>query len=274
MSDDATTPVYHGNYVTYGDRTFLRMRGGDGTEEQDQSTTAVSAPEDVGTSAAVVEKPEPFSENFDPAALPDELRPAYQQLRADYTRKTQSIAQERQDARDAIELRDALQDPQKRIDALQRLGIIDPDAVEDDGPLDDDPNSKLQQEWEQFKAERAQEQAQAQEAEVEQAKIAYINHGLAELVERTGREFTEKEFARLGRLASITPDAEGLPDVQAAYDELYVDHEAELLARLKAAKRADIPPAGTAPKEDLDFDDPRVREDYIDSRMAQLASDE
>lgn len=77
--------------------------------QEDTATTAIPAGETVSTSDLVtenveetptsVEEPsEPFTQAFDPKTLAPELQPAYKQMQADYTRKTQEIAEIRRNA--------------------------------------------------------------------------------------------------------------------------------------------------------------------------------
>lgn len=232
---------------------------------------APAAPETTPASTGQAETPEYFDEKFDPATLPEQLRPAYHQMRNAFTGKTQTIAQERQELRQAKEVYDALQDPEKRIEALQHLGIIDDGALlEGDDLFGDDPNTELTQRLEALEAERQLERQTAQEAQVEQAKVAWTNHGLAELVEQTGREFSDDEIQAIGEMAQVMLDGEGLPDVRAAYERIYTRIVPAELERLKQSKDSDLPPLGTPPSDDLDFDNPGTREDFLDARAAQL----
>src|SRR4051794_28008406 len=65
-------------------------------EDQLQST---QAPDTESTSAASeTTEPEYFSDNFDPSTLHESARPAWEQMRRDYTRKTQEVAEQRRQA--------------------------------------------------------------------------------------------------------------------------------------------------------------------------------
>src|SRR2546430_2455221 len=84
--------------------------------------SAPAAPPETGQGAEP--QPSPFDEKFDPASLPDELRPAYNQMRADYTQKTQSLADQRREAEQYQQIVGALtsDDPEMRTAALTALG--------------------------------------------------------------------------------------------------------------------------------------------------------
>jgi len=226
------------------------------------------APEQASGQA---EQPEYFDEKFDPATLPDELRPALKQMRDAFSQKTQAIAQERQQLREAQELYDAIQDPEKAPDALRRFGydFEDPDDQEDD--YDDDPQSELEQRLARLETQREAETSQAQQAQQKEAEVAFINAGLADLQQRTGRQdFSDEEFQALGLLSEKLRDSEGLPDVQAAYELIYTGVLPNERKRWVESKRSPQAPAGRPGSQAPDLDDPRARQDYMAQRLAEI----
>jgi hypothetical protein len=98
----------------------------DGTEG---ATPAEATPE--GTPEQAATAPADSFTRLDPNALPAELRPYYESMQADYTRKTQEIAPTRQlqselgldgdGLRQAAELYNALQDPQQLVEFYNEL---------------------------------------------------------------------------------------------------------------------------------------------------------
>lgn len=64
-----------------------------GISQGDASTDAPTAPTDAPAQPVAPVEVESFTEKFDPNTLPEELLPAYKSMQADYTRKTQSLAE-------------------------------------------------------------------------------------------------------------------------------------------------------------------------------------
>lgn len=109
-------------------------------------------------------KPDYFSDNFDPSTLPEALVPAYKQMQGAWTQKTQALAEQRKEMEQAQALLHALQDPATQADALAALGYEVADDEPEDG-YEPDPTEQMRSEWEQFKAQQAeQEQLQYLEA--------------------------------------------------------------------------------------------------------------
>lgn len=121
------------------------------------------------TQGAPVDPPS-FSENFDPNSLPPELVPAYRQMQADYTRKTQEVAPYRsiadqfgdmspEDLSAAVETYQTLQDPtawqqlhSELTEQLTNMGVplgqaqtIAADAVNEQAAPVNDPRAILNQ---------------------------------------------------------------------------------------------------------------------------------
>lgn len=250
-------------------------------EVQDKPDTS-QAPPEAGTSATqqqatTDEAPDPFGDNFDPSSLPPELQPAYKQLRGDYTRKTQELAEQRKQAESANALIADLQseDPDTNQQALAWMaekGLLTPEQTAEvfgwdiEQPQDDegfdDPTAAMRQEWEQFKAER--------EAERQQAQLdAYV----AQEEQRANDEFTKIE-ADLGSALSdraktlivsrAVAAANGQPlDIRAAFDEL----EAEWNDRQQQwanGKTAPVNPGGGQTATEVpDLANERQRVDYM-----------
>lgn len=166
---------------------------------------------------------QPFDERFDPSSLPQELQSAYKQMQGDYTRKTQTLAEQRkefeaqqQEYDSYRELVTALQeDPQGTLEALQQQLLGDTeDAQDNEYEYDEDIDprvSQLQQEIEQIKAERQQQEQQA-------ADYQALAQDVAQITELAGRELDQTELEILGKYA--TRDEHGLLRVLPLYQDL------------------------------------------------------
>lgn len=230
-------------------------------ETPDKPDEAAASAPDNGTSATP-EKPDMFSENFDPADLAPELLPAWKLQHADYTRKMQEVGQERQQAKQALEVYEALQDPSRQAEVLSQLGI----ELEDDSELEDlyedDPNAELRQRLEALEAERQEETSQVEAAEFEQMEVSYVASNLDKLETGIGRKLTEKERTIVGDLSRTDrfrgPD--GAPDVQRAYDDLAGLHVEDRQRYVSQKREAALAPLGTPGSEAVDLKDPHVRQ--------------
>lgn len=207
------------------------------------------------------ESPQYFEENFDPSSLDDALVPAYKQMQAAFTKKTQSVAEERKQYEQALEFVRALQDPETAGEALAALGY-DFDS-EDEVPQEElDPAAQMYEEWQAFKEQQAQQQ-QIQELDALESQIN------AEIVEATKHlgDLSEKQHEWVfDRLLAIPPKDDGSPDIEQAVKDFE-----EMLEwaqeRYKASKRdAAQAPAGSAGQEKVDLSDERARV----SRLAAL----
>lgn len=96
-----------------------------------EGTTPPSATPEGGSTEQAATAPADSFTRIDPNALPAELRPYYESMQGDYTRKTQEIAQTRQlqtelgldgdGLRSAAELYSALQDPEQLVSFYNEL---------------------------------------------------------------------------------------------------------------------------------------------------------
>lgn len=216
-----------------------------------------------------------FSETFDPASLDDALKPAYKQMRDAFSQKTQSLAEQRREAQEALELQAALRDPDKQAEALARLGF-DFEGEDDDPQYDDDdPVSQLAREFQEFREaynqERQTAEQTAQQQALEQAEHAYIVDGLQTLQTKTGREFSEEELDTIGLLSERLRDEEGFPDVDAAYERIYATVLPNERKRWESQKKSPQAPRGSAASEVPDLTTEQGRVDYMAARLAETA---
>lgn len=234
---------------------------------------APTPPEEARSEASETpeQKPEYFSETFDPAALPDELRPAYKQMRDAFSQKTQTAAEERKQAREALEVYEALQDPDRQADILSRFGF-EVDGADDDEFEYDDPQEALEQRIAALEAERQQHQQSAQEREYEEAEVGFVSNQLSELAKRTGREFSDEEIQLLGDLSRTDGfrDPDGAPNVDLAYERIYADVLSKERERWVGSKQSPQAPSGSSAVEVPDLDNERERQEYLAHKLDEI----
>ena len=216
--------------------------------------------------------PEFFTEQFDVEKLPPEIRSQYDSMRADYTKKTQTVAEQRKQHDEDLRFLESLRsDPDVQLQALKEL------AQQHGYELDDEPEQPQEEDQDQplydprvdeLLAERDQ---QHQEAELDQLE-KQIDGEIDAVGKQDGRDFTkaEKELLFSYTLA-LPPDGEG-PDVKGAY-ELLKEAENDAVKRYVESKRApQAPSSGQAGSPDIDLSDTDARRERMAAIM-QEASD-
>ena len=238
-------------------------------EEQDKPTTE-SAPEEVGTSTTPDEKPEYFSEHFDPATLADEFRPAYNQMRGDYSRKTAELAEQRKELEQEQALLSALRsdDPAVQSQALEFLGYEIPKAEEKEEDYTD-PLDEMRAEIAELRTARQTDEQQRQQYEQEQQELDGLESQFATLEKSTGREFTDAQVDVIAGLAFSRRDDKGQPDVAGAYEKIYSELFAEERTRWTSSKQAPKAPAGQSGTQQVDYSDSENRVKRMAEIMAQ-----
>ena len=206
--------------------------------------------------------------------LPPELESRYKSMQADYTRKTQEIAELRREAEAATEFFNALSDEEMRDDALRQLAeYVGPETlaaaagfeVGEDNPEQDfsqfeeevkDPRvDQLAAEWESYK--------QSQEEKAILQEIESFTDGE---MTRLGVEDEAEQRAVLSIAATMDLDREGFPQLEAAkqmLDELYGSRQKEWIESKKAPRQ---PLQGEQADEGYDFSN----EDERRKRIAAL----
>jgi hypothetical protein len=221
--------------------------------------------------------PAPQDTPDDPASGPEEGTPAepeegstqateettdwqerYANLQPEYTRATQEAAQYRQ----IIDL--ARQgDPQ----ALQILGFED--AEEKDEPDEEfpDPDQRLDR-IESLLVQRAEEEQQrAEEEQMLEEVDDHLATQLHELESKHGK-LDDDDAEYLLQVAYLYPDADGFPDLAAAYE-----HDASRLEAKRQGwvdtKRTPQVQSGASASSQPDLDDDEQRREYMARRMAE-----
>lgn len=210
--------------------------------------------------------------------LPPELEARYKSMQADYTRKTQELAELRKEAEAATEFVSALQDDYTREQALRQLAEFvgedtyltaagfeadaednpagnDFSEEEDDFSFSDPRVDQLTAEWESYKQTQ-------QEREILQ-EIETFTEGE---MDRLGIQDDTEQQAVLSIAATLDLTPDGLPQIAAAQEmlnELFGKRQKDWIGSKKAPRQ---PLQGSAADEKFDF----RNEDERRRRMAAL----
>lgn len=249
-----------------------------GSPDQPADTDAATddAPEDSeepGTSDAD-EEADAFTD-VDLDSLSDEERGRYEQMQADYTRKTQALAEQRAElesvqsfvtdlvADEPSEAQAAMQEQVFRALA-ERLGYqLEGDEETDDAAEGDDEPEFRDPRVDALLAEREAE-AEAKRQEEYEAQIdaveTEIEDGLKALAKKDGVDLTDDELSLLFDATLALPPVDGdKPDVAGAYKRLTTVLNVNK-QRWIDSKKADPAPGGTAgdEKPDLSTEEGRI----------------
>lgn len=201
--------------------------------------------------------------------LTPELETRYKSMQADYTRKTQELAELRKEAEQAMDFFNALQDESLRSDALRQLAdAVGPEYLaaagyeidgEDNEPEEDDDFSfadprvdKLAAEWESYK-----------EAQQEQALLAEIENFASSEMSRLKIDNDAEQQAVLSIAATMELDRNGMPQIEAAHDmlnSLYGEKQKSWIGSKKAPRQ---PLQGAQGEQKIDFSNPDERRKYM-----------
>lgn len=207
--------------------------------------------------------------------LPPELESRYKSMQADYTRKTQELAEQRREAEAALEFIESLQDESTRASALRQLAEFvgednyltaagfeaddednsDEEFSDEDFAVNDPRVDQLAAEWESYKRNQ-------QEKEILHEIESFTDHEMA----RLGIEDETEQQAVLSIAATLDLDSRGLPQIEAArgmLEELFNEKQKSWIGSKKAPRQ---PLQGTAADAKFDFSD----EDERRRRMAAL----
>lgn len=153
---------------------------------------------------------------------------AYNELRPEFTRTTQELAEYRDGLSEYEQLFAALQDPSTQAEALASLGFEVGTGQPQGGSSDDefvDPLEKtveeLRSQLNEVRSQQELEAAAQQDAEITALRDDFIGEAISYIEESTQRTFKAREEEVLGNLAIALTDEAGVPDVQAAYNMLY-----------------------------------------------------
>lgn len=209
----------------------------------------------------------------------------YNELRPQFTRTTQELAEKRERLSEYEQLFEALHDsdPETQAAAMEALGLEmdtgspESDRSDDDGfvdPLEEEIKS-LRGVVDELSSARELEANREQDREFRELRDDYIGESIGFIEKSLNRTFSEKAEEALGNLAIALGEQsdDGMPDVQGAYNLLYGEEgvlETERAGWIASKTGAAVPPAGTSIPVDQKPKSRRERIAYIDERVAAM----
>jgi len=258
----------------------------DQPETTDVETDDAPDAEEAGTSEGSEDEVDAFTD-VDLESLSEEERGRYEQMQADYTRKTQALAEQRTElesvqsfvtdlvADEPSEEQAAMQEQVFRALA-ERLGYElegDDEATGDDAEEGDDEPEFRDPRVDALLAEREAE-AEAKRAEQYEARLdeveTEIEDGLKGLAKKDGVDLTDDELGLLFDATLALPPVDGdKPDIAGAYKRLTTVLNVNK-KRWIDSKKADPAPGGDAGAEKPDLSTPEGRQANL-ARIVQAA---
>src|SRR4051812_23029846 len=175
--------------------------GSERSEDQLQST---QAPDTESTSAAQTESPEYFSDQFDVNTLDEPLQGRYREMEAGLTKKFQEVAEQRKQAESVQAAFNDLQseDPetsQGALDWLRQTGLLNENTLQKVLPAFgyefDDQTDDTGDEGPQYMTREEYEQSRAQEAE--NAYVNQVDSHLQSEIEQINSQLKEQGLPEL-----------------------------------------------------------------------------
>lgn len=205
--------------------------------------------------------------------LPPELEARYKSMQADYTRKTQELAEQRREAENAMAWVEALQNEETRNDALRQLAEeLGPEVVAEAAGFEVAQDTEDELDFSQFEEPGAYDprvdQLEAElnafkQAQEEQAILQEIESYTEEEMTRLGIDSEAEQRAVLSIAATLDLDREGFPQIEAAsqmLEELYGSKQKEWIGSKKASRP---PLQGQAGEEAFDFSNEDERRKHL-----------
>lgn len=234
--------------------------------EQDQPEPSAS-PELEGSDqpSGDGDEAESFATSFNPDELPEEIRPRYQQMQADYTRKTQELARQRKEAEQAQEIFDALLDPERAPAVLAALGYeLDAEEAGDE-EIDDydyvDPDiESVRAEVEDLRSTLAS-----------QAEEDFLIREIAGIESQINRKLDADEINLVAQIAMDNRMPDGAPDVQTAWATIQSIVAAEKQRWVSRKKGTPRPPGRGVSEVDerVDRSDPEARRQLMENILSR-----
>ena len=213
---------------------------------------------------------ESFTQSDD---LPPELESRYKSMQADYTRKTQELAEQRREAENAMAWVEALSNEETRSDALRQLAEeLGPEVVAEAAGFEVAQDTEDELDFSQFEepgvADPRVDQLEAElnafkQAQEEQAILQEIESFTEQEMERLGIGNEAEQRAVLSIAATLDLDREGFPQIEAAnqmLEELYGSKQKEWIGSKKASRP---PLQGQQAEETFDFNNEDERRKYL-----------
>lgn len=212
-------------------------------------------------------------QNFD-------YRQGYEALRPEYTRITQEASELRNSLSEYQQLFAGLSDPDPEVQAAAAAALgLELDTGSDNQQPAGEFDDPLEQTVTALQArldriEQARElEAQTQEGQALDAmRDEFIGEAIGIIEQSVNQKFTEREEVVLANLAIAMAGADGVPDVQGAYNSLYGDEsflEDNRQRWMDSKSGAAVPPLGTSIPADKRPQTRSERIAYFDERVAQ-----
>lgn len=206
-----------------------------------------------------------------PDELPEELQATYKSLQADYTRKTQTLAEQRREAEQATEFWNAIrsQDPnaiRQIADVYGQETVLDAlgYALDEDEPSEPvDPLEELRAKVEGLEGQLTQKEQKAQE----EALLSQIEADITKQFSGLDLDDKEQEIVTAHALTAGYVTPEGFPDVKKAYEDFTGVLEGRQKKWVEGKRAPRTPVQGTAGSEKIDFSNEDARRALIASML-------
>ena len=204
--------------------------------------------------------------------VPPELEARYKSMQADYTRKTQEIAELRKEAEAATEFFNALENDEQRDDALRQLAefVGQDNYLTAAGFSMDDEDTFDESEFENFDSvsdprvdQMAAEWEAYKESQNEQQVLSEIESFTDQEMSRLSIDNDAEQRAVLSIAATMELDREGLPQIEAAADmlnDLYGQKQKSWIGSKQAPRQ---PLQGAQGEQAFDFSNEDERRKHI-----------
>lgn len=199
----------------------------------------------------------------------------YNELRPEYTRTTQELANMRDKVSDFEQLFDGLHDPDPEVQAaaMAALGLELEQKQEAQQEFVDPVErelAELRATVTNLQSRTAQDDAIRQAYELNELRDDYIGEAIGVIEGSLNLKFNDREEEALGNLAISMVNDQGIPDVQGAYNLLYGEQGAFDAVRqreIDLLRGAGRPPLGSSIPADRRPKTANERVQYVDERI-------
>lgn len=230
----------------------------------DALDTENEAPQAPAEGTSQPDKLESFSDRFDPDSLDEPLRNVYNDMRGDYTRKTQELAEYRKQHEAELQFIEQLRaDEEVQREVFQYLAEqlgFDLEDDEDEEWFEADPLDELSTKVETIEQRLHREHVRSS-----------IDRQFAEIEGELGSGLTDKQKRTLVAHAAALDERDGEPDIRGAYEELtgFFDFEEKQKQWVQSKQTTPPPPSGKAGSKEIDMADPSARRKHMAEIMAR-----
>ena len=246
--------------------TLRQQNTGLTNEGEEEGTTETAPPEATDTETETDESGQ--FPDFDLSNVPDELRSdaeRYAQevkkhFQGDYTRKTQSLAEQVREAEQLRQQFDAMKNPQVLPALLAQYGydaktVLDMYGYQPEEEPEDEPD--LYDRLARVEGQLTQREQAEQQARQEEAIMDHISGEIEKLEQKEGREFDAEEHKLLDAYARAyaqpSPDGRMIPNVEGAYQLLSGIYKSRQNQWIESKKTSRPPGAGKAASRTVDL---------------------